>query len=439
MFIAAAIGDADVVDSPRARWLVLEGVEGYADVFPSADDAAFAESFLTDHPGGTPLGDVLAIGGVRALVESEPVDPDTLATITAQLEQTYGDYAVEAGLRFRSSSSVEDIEGFNGAGLYTSYTGYLDAERLPDPDDRDKTIERALLRAWGSYWSYEAFEERRLEGIDHLSGAMGLTVHARFDDDLERNNGVATFTYLPNGPVPGGIDDDAELQINVQQGSVDVTNPDPDHVELPEVITVRRVSGEVTITRTSGSTLLAAGEQVLDDHAVMGLFEQTSAVADVWRTRLNDSLDAAQQVQTVVLDFEFKTVEAGWPQLVAGEQPYPARLVIRQVRSLDPGMRRLPDAARTLPVPLDVLMRAASIEAGSCTGASGRFYEGIVVRTDPLLAPDMGFSDIVWQQGDELPVGSACEATRVDVVRWSSPRQSLVDLLGTGDAFVIIG
>ena len=437
--IDAAIGDPAVVDSPRARWLVLEGDDSYADLFPSADDASYAETFLADHPAGTPLGDVLAVGGVRALVESQPVDPDTLDVITTELERTYGDYDVEAGLRFRSSSSVEDIEGFNGAGLYTSYTGYLTPELLSDPDDRDNTVERALLRAWGSYWSYEAFEERRLERIDHLSGAMGLTVHARFDDDLERNNGVATFTYLPNGPVGGGIDDEAELQINVQQGSVDVTNPDPEHVELPEVITVRRVNGEVTITRTSGSTLLEAGEQVLDDAAVIELFDQTSAVADTWRTRVNDSLVPEQRVQTVALDFEFKTVEAGWPRLIDGDDPYPARLVIRQVRSLDPGMRRLPDAARTLPVPLDVLMRASEITAGSCTGASGRFYEGIVVHTDPLLAPDMGFTDIPWQQGDELPVGSACEDTRVDVVRWASPRQTLVNLVATGEAFVIIG
>ena len=192
------------------------------------------------------------------MIESRPVAPPTLAAIVDVLSTTYADYDVKAGLRFRSSSSVEDIEGFNGAGLYTSYTGYLSPGRLADPDDRDKTIERALQRAWASYWSYEAFEERRLARIDHLSGAMGLTVHARFDDDLERNNGVATFTYLPRPP--GGADvapgDDAVLEINVQQGSVDVTNPDPDQVELPEVITVSRIAGVVSIERRSGSTLL---------------------------------------------------------------------------------------------------------------------------------------------------------------------------------------
>ena len=443
--IAAAITDPSIVDSPRGRWLVLEGEDGYADLFPSDDDAAFAESFLSSHPPRTPLGDVLAAGGIRALIESRPVAAATLDAITAELSRTYAGYDATAGLRFRSSSSVEDIEGFNGAGLYTSYTGYLQPDRLADPDDRDKTIERALLRAWGSYWSYEAFEERRLAQIDHMSGAMGLTVHARFDDDLERNNGVATFTFVPKDPSgaagAGGaaIGDDAVLEINVQQGSVAVTNPDPDEIALPEVITVFRVDGAVSIERRSGSTLLAVGEQVLDDRAVRELFDQTAAVAQRWRSRVNASLTAAQQMHTVVLDYEFKTMDAGWPRLVAGERPFPARLVLRQVRSLDPGLRVLPDAARALEVPRDVLMRATEVTASSCTGASGHFYQGVIVRTDPLLAPDMGYSETPWQQGEALPVGAACEDTRIDIVRYSSPRQALLNLVAAGDAFLIIG
>ena len=270
---------------------------------------------------------------------------------------------------------------------------------------------------------------------------MGLTVHARFDDDLERNNGVATFTYLPRpaGGADAGPGDDAVLEINVQQGSVDVTNPDPDQVELPEVITVSRIAGVVSIERRSGSTLLDAGEEVLDDAAVRELFDQTAAVAERWRDRLNASLPAAQRLQTVVLDYEFKTMGAGWPRLVTGEQPFPARLVLRQVRSLDPGTRRLPAAALTLDVPRDVLMRASEITASSCTGASGRFYDGIVVFTDPLLAPDMGYSETPWQRGDAMPVGSACESTRVDVARYSSPTRSLIALVDGGGAFVVVG
>ncbi|MCX6523055.1 MAG: hypothetical protein NTZ21_20555 [Actinobacteria bacterium] len=433
--IAAVLDDPSLETDPRARWLVLEGDDDYADVFSSDADATFAEQYLANHPTGTAFGDVLAAGGIREYVEDRPIDPATLRAITAELQRTYGTYADTTGLRFRSSSSVEDVEGFNGAGLYTSYTGFLRPESQSDPDDRDNTIESAIQKAWASYWSFEAFEERRAEQIDHLSGAMGLVVHARFDDDLERDNGVATFTYLPRAQ-GAPIDDDAELEINVQLGATDVTNPDG--TSTPEVIVVRRVDGVITIERTASSTLVDPGAEVLDDAGVRELFEQTAAVADVWRTRLNASLSSEQQAQTVVLDFEFKNVEPGWPALRAGQQPYPARLVVRQVRSLDPGMRRLPAAARDLPVPLDVLMRASEIEAGSCTGASGGRYEGIVVRTDPLLSPDMGFAEVAWQQGDELPNGTACNDTRVDVASYTSPDRALVSLVTSGDAFVVL-
>ena len=89
-------------------------------------------------------------------------------------------------------------------------------------------------------------------------------------------------------------------------------------------------------------------------------------------------------------------------------------------------------------MPLDVLMRASEIDAGSCTGASGRRFEGIVVRTDPLLAPDMGFTDVAWQQGDELPNGTACNDTRVDVASYTSPDRALVSLVTSGEAFVVL-
>ena len=256
------------------------------------------------------------------------------------------------GLRQLGRPAVQIVQlgrrhrGVQRRGLYTSYTGYLRPELLDDADDRDNTIERALLHAWSSYWSFEAFEERRLAQVDHLSGAMGLTVHARFDDDLEANNGVATLTYMPDGGP-----DDAVVEINVQAGSVEVTNPDTDEVEFPEVIRVTRRGGEISIERLAGSTLLDAGQQVLDDDGVGELFQQVSAVADVWRDRLNASLPAAQRVQTVVLDYEFKTMKAGWPHLVDGADPYPARLVLRQVRSLDPGLRAAARVGAHCPFP----------------------------------------------------------------------------------------
>ncbi len=377
--IEAAITDPAFFSSPRARWLVLEGTDDFSTMFPNPADHAFVESFIADQ-ATTPLGKVVAAGGLRQMIEDRTVNGRTLQEITTTLSRTYADYALDAGLRFRSSSSVEDIEGFNGAGLYTSYTGYLNAKQL-GPDFQDKTIERALRRAWASYWSFEAFQERSRENIDHLSGAMGLTVHARFDDELEQNNGVATFTFLR-----GGSGSDATLEINVQAGSVDVTNPDPTRNDLPEVLRLVRLNDELTVQRVSGSTI-APGGQVVTDAQAKELFAQTAAVADLWRRRENAALASTRQMQTLVLDFEFKTMAQGWPRLREGRPPYPPRLVIRQVRSLEPAIRSLPEEARSLPIPLDILRRSSRINAVTCGGAA-RFE----VLTDPFRSPDMGYT-----------------------------------------------
>ena len=138
-------------------------------------------------------------------------------------------------------------------------------------------------------------------------------------------------------------------------------------------------------------------------------------------------------MQTVVLDFEFKTMGAGWPHLVDGAEPYPERLVLRQVRSLDPGLRPMPDDAIALPIPRDVLMRAALVETVTCARRR-RTGVGIEVLTDPLLAPDMGHA--------ERAVGHRFAGRRRRMrraVHYSSYRQALVGMVHNGDAFVIVG
>ena len=129
----------------------------------------------------------------------------------------------------------------------------------------------------------------------------------------------------------------------------------------------------MTIERIAASTLLETDEQVLDDAAVDEVFAQTSAVADVWRDRLNASLPEAQRVQTVVLDYEFKTMAAGWPHLVDGADPYPGTTRAAPGPQPRPGLRAVARrAVSALPIPRDVLMRAALVETVTCTdrGAS---------------------------------------------------------------------
>ncbi|NNE74963.1 MAG: hypothetical protein HKN26_14960 [Acidimicrobiales bacterium] len=386
----AMLGNDDFTSSARARYLLLEGPEDFADFYGEPDDAVWAEDFITAHRPGSPIGDILAADGFKNLFRDTPVDPSTMRSILEALDDTYGDYVATQGLRFRSSSSVEDIEGFNGAGLYDSNTGFFRPETQEIENDRKKSIERAILKTWASYWGFEAYEERRREKVDHRSGAMGVLVHARFDDPLEQNNGVATLTLLPPN-----ADAVAQAEVNVQLGDVSVTNPDPTDLELPEATTViLEADGTLRIERRSTSTLSPDAEIMADD-AVAELFEHLLATAEVWRDQVNASLPVAQRITTVTLDFEFKTMAAGWPAR-DGTSPEPARLIVKQVRSLDPGLRDIPANVTALDIPRDILARARIVERVVCVGPGDPHEVQVSVLTDPALAPDIGHNTTPW-------------------------------------------
>lgn len=414
--LTAILNDPDFASSARTRFLLLEGPEDFEKQYPDEGDIEFADAFAGKHPPGTLLGDVLEAGGFTGYFRDAPLTAETLAELTATLEDHFDSFASTQGLRFRSSSSVEDIEGFSGAGLYDSNTGFLEPETQPDEDDHNKTIERTIKKTWASYWSFEAFEERRREQVDHTSGAMGVLVHARFDDDLERNNGVATFTLLPDNAANAAV-----VEINVQLGAESVANPDPLDGDLPEVTTVTiDRDGQVTIDRVERSTL-SPTSPVLGDDGVRELVDQLEAVALLWRDRVNNSLSPEQQVQTLTLDYEFKTMEPGWPARADGTIE-PGRLIVKQARSLDPGLRGIPDEVLELDVRRDVLARARQVTKTTCDTA-----ESVEVLTDPLLVPDVGYGDLPLIVGSADRTLPGCETT----VLYSTADQYLLELLDT--------
>ncbi|HLO60206.1 MAG TPA: PEP/pyruvate-binding domain-containing protein [Bacteroidales bacterium] len=142
-------------------------------------------------------------------IKSCPLDPDLLALVIAKINQTGG----FTNIRFRSSTNSEDVKGFNGAGLYDSYTGI--------PGDPDKTIEKAIKKVWASLWNLQAFEEREYFKIDHQTVAMAVLVHRSFPD--EAANGVVITTNLYNIYNPG-------FTINVQAGEISITNPEGGYI-----------------------------------------------------------------------------------------------------------------------------------------------------------------------------------------------------------------
>ncbi|MFZ5439577.1 MAG: hypothetical protein ACOZQL_06195 [Myxococcota bacterium] len=430
MLLAPGFGE-----DARVRFLVLEGQADFGATHASAEDQRFLQEFLATHPVGDVLGDFARGGGVKGQLRATPVAPATMATLTTAIAAQFGHYALTQGLRFRSSSTAEDVEGFNGAGLYTSNTGFLDPSFAPDPGDRTHTLEWALKKTWASYWGAEAFEERVLENIDHLSGNMAVVVHARFDDDKEKSNGVFLLT-LHDGAVV--------MDLNVQAGALSVTNPTS--TALPEVDRVTLAAGASTpvIERLRASTVVPSGTLLLTDAELLATFGHARAVATAWLERENATRPAPQRASTQVLDFEFRQVPEGWPALKTGA--FPARIVLKQTRSLDPGIRALPASVAALPLPKDVLARARRVERRTCAAPA---FTAVVVEalTNPVASPDLGYSvdaftaDVKLTFSQDVPAlgvtqGEVVEADHLGLISATHPeapaRWSLVSTWAAG-------
>lgn len=142
----------------------------------------------------------------RKTVKNSKVNPELLKKIEEKLN-AQSDFK---NFRFRSSTNAEDIEGFNGAGLYDSKTAII--------GDSEKTVEKAILDVWSSFWNFRAFQERDLFGINHESCAMGVLVHRSFPD--EKANGVLVTRNLYRNQYAG-------ITVNVQLGEESVVKPEP--------------------------------------------------------------------------------------------------------------------------------------------------------------------------------------------------------------------
>ena len=76
-----------------------------------------------------------------------------------------------AGLFVRSSTNAEDLDGFNGAGLYDTVPNVRGDQALLD----------AVKQVWASLWNVRAFEERAFYRIDHSACYPGVVVQVGVD------------------------------------------------------------------------------------------------------------------------------------------------------------------------------------------------------------------------------------------------------------------
>ncbi|MCA1621076.1 MAG: PEP/pyruvate-binding domain-containing protein [Acidobacteria bacterium] len=90
----------------------------------------------------------------------------------ALLKKTRAEYAGK-GLFVRSSSNVEDLPNFNGAGLY---------DTVPNVKEDEKLVE-AVKTVWASLWNFEAYEARERANIDHSKSFMAVLVQEGVNAD----------------------------------------------------------------------------------------------------------------------------------------------------------------------------------------------------------------------------------------------------------------
>ena len=189
-------------------------------------------------------------GLARTTIRIAPIDPDFEAAVLAKLAADYPGIR----MRFRSSTNAEDLDGFTGAGLYTSKSG--------DPNDPERPVADAIRRVWASIWTSRAVQERAYRSIPHTAGGMALLVHRSFPD--EEANGVALTANIfdTTGLEPG-------FYVNVQVGEESVVKPEPG-VTTDQFIYHFYSPGQPIIF-LSHSSLMPDGENVLTNKQVYAL------------------------------------------------------------------------------------------------------------------------------------------------------------------------
>lgn len=255
------------------------------------------------------------LGDIRSLLTD-------VAEFTPPLQQSItnvlGVFNPERRIRFRSSTNVEDSEGFTGAGLYDSYSGCL----LDDLDDdvvgpsacdpdqnRERGVFRAIQRVYASFYNDNAFLERLRHGVDEAQVGMGVLVHHSFPDEEELANGVATLDCRYADPARPYISGSLVTQL----GAESVTNPDG--TATPEVVDYFRSVSTAGVELRTYSSRVPLGAFVMDwRDDYLGFGELFKRVAD-------DFSSLRPETTRFHLDFEFKK------DLNLG-------LVVKQVREL---------------------------------------------------------------------------------------------------------
>ncbi len=179
---------------------------------------------------------------LRDAIKDAPA-PQWIKDALTKMHATYPD---GQSLRYRSSTNNEDLPGFNGAGLYASYT-QKPAETVEDG------IDKSLKQVFASLWTFRAFTEREFHRIDHRQTAMGVLVHPNYTDEVV--NGVAVSFNPTFSGSSGGY------YVNSQVGEDLVTNPEAHSV--PEELLLFPTEGSRYYRVLATSNLVEPGQLLM--------------------------------------------------------------------------------------------------------------------------------------------------------------------------------
>ncbi|MCA1593351.1 MAG: PEP/pyruvate-binding domain-containing protein [Acidobacteria bacterium] len=106
---------------------------------------------------------------LRGRFQSSKFDEGLRAELLSRVHSEF----VGKGLFVRSSSNVEDLPNFNGAGLY---------DTVPNVKDDEKLVE-AVKTVWASLWKFEAYEARERANVDHSKAYMAVLIQEGVNAD----------------------------------------------------------------------------------------------------------------------------------------------------------------------------------------------------------------------------------------------------------------
>jgi hypothetical protein len=289
------LADIPAVGGKAAHYGELRDIDGLPVRDGFAIPAFFYDQFITTNGLDAEIADMLAdpefladgnvrrqrLAALRDQFAAATVDPQLIADLEARIA---ADVGAGVRVRLRSSTNAEDLEGFSGAGLYTS-AGV----------DPGESIAEGIKTVWASLWNERAFEERDWVQIDHSLVAMAVLVHAAFAD--ESANGVAITANIFD-PAPGGED---AFYINTQLGNISVVRPPDPSIRADELIYFYFHNNQPA-TYLGTSSLVNTGSHVLGRRPLFDL----GAALEAIRGHFDAVYDPPPGYATLPMDVEFK-------------------------------------------------------------------------------------------------------------------------------------